>query len=162
MSFDLYLHASEDQTRKIPKADVDAAMAALAGVSVVSKKEYAYAGGGYKIEIEVETETAAGGDVKGVYVHVPSGSGTAAYAKARELSLSLVDALKLAIYDHQQGSYVGRAAFEKLPLPSDDPPKTAAPASPATTPEPAKRVGGCVIFFALLAGAAPFAHIFLR
>lgn len=159
MSFDLFLHASEDQTRKIPKAEVDAAMTTLPGVSVVGKREYAFQGDGFRIELEVETETAAGGDVKGVYVHVAAGSPKAAYEKAKELSLRLVDALTLVIYDHQLGSYVDRPTFEAAPVPEDgvmfrvatgkpEVPKAAEPAPsaprPSVPPAPAGGGGGCM------------------
>lgn len=119
MSFDLYLHASEDQTRKIAPDIVDRALLVLPSVKAVSKKEYACELPGARVELEVEHETAHGGDVKGIYVHVASGSGMAAFEKAKELSLALVDALQLVIYDHQAGSYVAREAFAAAPIPED-------------------------------------------
>ena len=117
MSFDLYLHASEDQTRKIPRDRVDEVMTAVDGLEAAGKREYRFTGEGFTIEFEVETETAHGGDVKGVYVHASEGEG--AFVKAKELSLHLVDSMELVIYDHQSGEYVSRETFAEKPVPED-------------------------------------------
>lgn len=159
MSFDLYLHASEDQTRKIPKDEVDAAMTSIEGMAVTGKREYRFAGDGFEMELEVETETAGGGDAKGVYVHVASGQERAAYEKAKEVSLALVDKLGLVIYDHQMGNYVSREAFEASEVPDDgvmfrlerEREEMEAPARPvsAAEPTPPPKSGGCMGLLAL-------------
>ena len=176
MSLDLFLHASEDQTRKIPKSEVDAAMVAIPGVSITGKREYRLAGEEYEIELEVETETAAGGDVKGVYVHVAAGAGRAAFERAKELALALVDGLELVIYDHQLGSYVSRADFAAMDVPDDgvmfrvakdrdrkaEPAPAAAAASPPTPAPAAAASGGGGCAGVLLLAALPLVGIALH
>ena len=134
----------------------------LPGAKALSGSEYVLEQDAFRIEIEVESETASGGDVKGMYVHVASESGMAAFEKARELSLRLVDALGLVIYDHEAGSYVGREAFASLLIAgngelfheeaSSRDRQTALKVAPAG---PVAGKGGCLGLVILVAGSLP-------